>query len=301
MNSAKRTCFDGNGRQWAWDTRSVSLLKECPTKYNLEINEGYIPIRKSLDLYFGGLYARALEVYHRHLAQGEAFDDAVREAVRIALLNSYPWPYPAEDGVFKTRATLIRSIVWYTEQYKDDPCVTVRNAEGVPLVEYEGKIQIGKRNILVVHLDQVVDFAGRRYIQDQKTTKNTINDNYFNNYSPDIQMTQYTIVGQVAFRQSLEGIMLDVAQIAKGFTAFKRGFIYRSKNTLEEYIQELQFWLEPYYDAVRAADWPHNQASCFGCEFRKVCSADPSLREHYLKDGFRREYWNPLERRNATA
>ena len=43
-------------------------------------------------------------------------------------------PMEFEDTI-KTRFTLLRSVVWYLEQFENDPCETVILADGRPAVE----------------------------------------------------------------------------------------------------------------------------------------------------------------------
>jgi hypothetical protein len=298
--------FDADsGRQFAWDTVSLNWLEDCPRKYKYFMLEGWRPKGDNVNIRFGGLYARALQIYHLSRVEAISHETALFFSVKETLLNSWPWNF---DDTIKTRENLIRSIIWYLEQFKDDPCQTVILSNGEPAVELQARVQLDEHNVLVGHLDRLVEFAGRSYIQDQKTTKSSVGGFYFDRFSPDVQMSQYSFIGRIAFRESLEGIMLDVAQIQVGGTQYKRGFTYRTKEQLEEWIEAVRWWVGPYRDAAEAAGWPMNHTSCGkfgdvhgtkdgGCPLRKVCRADPRVREQVLESDFEKHPWNPLAER----
>ena len=74
--------------QKAWDNTSISILKECPRKYQYTILEGWRANAKAGPLVFGGLFHNGLEVYDIARAKGAPHDEALRLAVRHALLES---------------------------------------------------------------------------------------------------------------------------------------------------------------------------------------------------------------------
>src|SRR5258708_7844374 len=114
--------FDYAGRQWAWDTASLNWLKDCPFKYKTFMLDGWAPKEENVHLRFGGIYAKALERYHSYIANKIPHKEALHIIVKIALEESYPWNFA---DTLKTRENLIRSIIWYLDQYENDPCETV--------------------------------------------------------------------------------------------------------------------------------------------------------------------------------
>ncbi len=303
--------FDSEGRQWAWDTVSLNWLKDCPTKYKRFMLEGWRPKGENVHLKFGGIYAKALEIYHKTRAQYKAITplshkEAMYEAIKYALEASWPWPF---TDLLKSRENLIRSIVWYLDNYEDDPCRTVTLSDGTPAVELATRMQLDERNVLIVHLDRIVEFSGHTYIQDQKTTKGSLGSYYFEGFNPDNQMSAYSVVGHVVYKTPVQGVMIDAAQILVGGTRFERGFTYRTREQLAEWLADVSWWVGPYQRAAERADWPMNDTSCskyrssdpfgnaHGCPLRKVCGADPRVREKYLESDFVKQPWNPLEER----
>ena len=119
MSVAEKDSFK-EGVQYAWDATSLDLAMTCSRKYYYSMIRGIRPKDKSVHLVFGGLYATALEHFYRFRAVGQSIDDALREVVREALISS--WDFEAGhamifDSPNKTRVTLIRTIVWYVEQF----------------------------------------------------------------------------------------------------------------------------------------------------------------------------------------
>ncbi len=302
----KLLSFDAEGFQHAWDSTSLSTFVTCPRKYLYSILQGWTQEQRSVHLEFGGLYASALEHYHKHRAAGMSYDDAVREVVREVMVATWD----ADSGApidwlhnTKTRDTLIRSIVWYLEQFKDDPMTTVILSDGRPAVEYSFSFALDETYTYCGHIDRLVLYGEDKdvYVQDQKTSGSTITPRYFDGYSPDIQMTGYTLAGQIIFGLPVKGVVIDAAQIAVGFTKFERGFVARSTAMLEEFREEALHYIA---EAKRCHDegyYPMRRTACGnygGCEFRKVCALAPSLRPMMLEGSFkRRERWDPLQKR----
>lgn len=303
--------FDTAGLQFAWDSTSIKLAETCLRKYQYKIYERWQPQRKSVHLLFGGWYATALEDFHKAVAEGVPYDDAVCDVVHEALIATWhheedehgepiegtggPW---VSDHNTKTRENLIRTIVWYLDQFRDDPCQTVVLSDGTAAVEHSFKLPVDNDIILCGHLDRLVDYSGKLYIQDQKTTGSTITARFFDGFSPDTQMSLYTFAGRAIFGLPVKGIMIDGAQIAVGFTRFERGFAFRDDAQLSEWYDEAMYTITRAREAAAAGHFPMNPSSCGnygGCEFRHICSRSPAVRANFLAGDFTQgEQWNPL-------
>lgn len=332
--------FDENGVQFAWDSTSIKLAETCLRKYQYRMLLGWQPERKSVHLLFGGWYASALESYYKYVADGMSSDDALAEVVHEALIETWVFPdcdycegsgnspvdgneldydpaakcrkcegtgYLQDGGTpwvsdhnTKTRENLIRTIVWYIDQFgDDDSCHTIILANDKPAVEHSFRLEADNGIILSGHLDRLVEYGGLPYIQDQKTTQSTISSRYFDGYNPDTQMSLYTFAGKSIFGLPIKGIMIDAAQIAVGFTRFERGFTFRSDDQLNEWYDNSMYYIERARQATRDNHFPLNPSSCSqygGCEFRHICSKAPSIREQFLKGDFvKGKRWDPLE------
>lgn len=301
-----------NGMQWAWDATSLQAAMTCPMKYKLSILDSWEPARKSHHLVFGGHYAKALERFHKYRAEGLSMDEATEDCVRDCLVDSWEFhtnddgsvigrPWDSMDTA-KNRETLIRSIVWYLENFKSETLETIRLENGQAAVELSFTVELNDKYVYCGHMDRVVTNGPELYVLDQKTTGNTITPKFFDGFTPDVQMTGYTFAGSAVFHKPIRGVIVDGAQIAVGFTRFERGFINRTDGDIAEWLQDLFELINRFEGYAESGNYPKNRMSCGnygGCEFRRVCSRDKSIRESFLRGDFvkRESAWNPLLRR----
>lgn len=292
----------GTNLQYAWDSTSLGYLKECPRKYELTMIEGWRSRGESVHLTFGIHFHKALENYDLQRAEGLSHEEAVEVAFCELIEAVGDW---APDHNKKNKDTLFRSVIWYWEEYREDPAQTLILSSGKPAVElsfvFEPDFRIdGTEYLLSGHMDRVVDFGGEKFIMDRKTTGSTLGSYYFNQYNPDNQMSLYTLASQVVYAMPVSGVMIDAAQIAVGFTAFSRGITLRSEGQLNEWLQDFKSWAYTARAYAEHGHWPMNEKSCNnygGCVFKGICNKDPAVREVFLKTDFEKRYWNPLESR----
>ena len=293
--------------QIAWDATSLDLLKTCPRKYQLSILLGYTTHEQNIHLTFGILYHQAQDTFQMALSRGTDYDTAVKYVTKILMTMTWdsqldrPW---SSDHPNKNRFTLIRSFVWWTEQYRNDPIKTLV-FDGRPAVELSFQFQssysanTGEPFIICGHLDRVVDLNSHIYIKDYKTTKYAIGTEFFEYYSPDNQMSLYSFAGQVIYNSRVEGVIIDAAQVMVEFTRFRRGFAPRTQDQLNEWYKELgEHWLPMAEWYAHHEHWPMNDTACGrygGCQFRGICGKDPKVRDTWLKAGFKTRIWDPLK------
>lgn len=333
MNDAPSPFLLGTKIQFAWDSTSLSWLKTCPRLYEYSMIESWRAKGTGVHLKFGQLYHSGLELYDKFRAPSDLgepanHEEAIIEVIRWLMEASWernedmtegkPW---TSDHPAKNRETLIRSVIWYLDQFKDDPAATLILANGKPAVElsfrmeldwgpggYDSKLGYARPYgqlepqpyILSGHLDRVVEFGGQKYVCDRKTTGSGLTPHYFGNYAPDNQMSLYTIAARIQFSTPVAGVIIDAAQVAVGFTRFQRGFTYRTEAQLEEWLTDLKYWFAQAEDFAERNYWPQNDKSCGmygGCTFRKICSKSPEVRERFLESDFERRPWNPLTSR----
>lgn len=330
--------FNAQGTQFVWDSTSLKLAEECPRKYKYVMIDGWQAPGRSVHLDFGAWYATALEHFHKARALGIPYDDAVCNVVQEALVSSwiYNWePFveraaddvdgyiyritgtidnevkemarigegsPWESGHnLKTRETLIRTIIWYLDQFQDDSMSTVILADGKPAVELSFLIPISDDLFLSGHMDRLVEYSDDIFVTDNKTTGSTISAKYFDGWNPDIQMSMYTFAGKMIYKMPISGVVIDAAQIAVGFTRFERGFTFRSTEQLDEWYDQVQYLIEETQAYTKAGYFPMRTSACGnygGCQFRDVCSRSPSVRDNFLRAKFiQGPAWDPAARR----
>jgi len=307
--------FDDQGLQWAWDSTSLKRADECPRKYYYEVIEGWISPYKNVNLWFGGIYASSLELYHKLVAGGATKEEALRETVREAMVLTWTHDLDEDgeripgtgqattfDDANKTRETLIRTIVWYFDFYGEDPLSTYITSEGKAAVEYSFQIPADDGITLCGHIDRVcTDEEGHIYVQDQKTTKITLSPYYFSKFKPDIQFSLYTFAGKFIYNAPVRGVIIDAAQVAVGFSRFSRAPVLHTDDELNESYDEWMGLIATTRQHTLDNHFPRRPASCNnygGCQFRPVCGRPPMVRENFLKADFvKRERWDPIKRR----
>lgn len=317
------SCFrEGTHEQFAWDATSLSAFMECPRKYQLMMLDKIGPKENATSLRFGTLYHKGLELYDRYVAEGDPHDVAQAKMVQYLLENTWddrqvddidnggpyvgvigtghPWHSGKEPGTidpYKNRETLIRSCVWYTEQFRDDNFKTLILANGKPAVELSFKFDIGNGILWCGHLDRVGEWMGSKYVLDRKTTKTTPGQYYFSQYDLDTQMDGYTLAGRLLFDTPIRGVVIDVAQIAVGFTRFERAPTMRTDAQIDEFLDDVHRWIQLAHYYAKQGHFPQNKKSCHkfsGCPYKKICSADPRIRPAIIKDSYIEKIWNPL-------
>lgn len=288
-----------------WDSTSLGTFKECPRKYLLTMIMGRAPRKESVHLTFGILYHSGLEKYDHERASGKSHEESVASAVRYTLDKAWnrklgrTW---ISDDPNKNLETLIRTIVWYLDQFENDPLKTVILANGKPAVELSFKFQTdhftadGIPFMLCGHLDKIAELDDTAYVVDHKTTKNTIGEDFFSKFSPDNQFSLYAFAAKVAYGQPVKGIIVNGAQIAVNFSRFQRSPIIRTEDFLTEWYQDTGFFLKQAEACASASYWPGNDKACGnygGCPFRPICSKPPSVRTQWLQSMFVERKWDP--------
>ena len=312
--------LEGTKLQYAWDSTSLGAFKKCPRYYQYKILDGWQMKSDAIHLRWGSEFHTALENYDRSLAIGVKHDDAVHDTIRALFASIEDWdPDPkTKSEELKTKANLVRSVVWYLDHYEDDPAKTVALKNGKPAVEVSFSFGSGifpdrfnqamlektgedMGYLLCGHLDRIVEFNEGLYVMDRKTTSTTPGTYYFEKYDVDNQMTLYTLAGQIILDSPVKGVIVDAVQVAAGFSRPVRGFTYRTPDHLDEWLDNTERWLAFAEKCVSEDFWPMNDTSCDkfgGCEFRRICSKAPGVRERWLEADFeRKEPWNPLKPR----
>lgn len=299
--------------QIGWDSTSLGALKLCPYYYYLNIVFGMQSKHDNIHFTFGIELHAALEYYDRLKAQGEDHDPATRATIKQLFIRTWDVqrnrPWYSEDP-YKNRFTLIRSVAWYLEQFRDDPLRTIILADGKPAVElsYSWPTHLsshltGETYWLCGHLDRMVyNMTDDAYIVDRKTTKGQIKDAFFEKFNPDNQMSGYYLAGKLAFSQEIRGIIIDAVQTGATFTRFQRGYTTRNQAQLDEWLRDTELWITQAARYAEAGYWPQNDKACDhygGCVYRGICAMSPEVREKHLMAQFTRRVWDPFVTREV--
>lgn len=294
--------------QIAWDSTSIGTFKECPYKYKLTIIDGWQSKIGNAHLIFGLVYHSATEHYAHARAEGKSHDEGIKVALRHALTETWdeklnrPW---ISDEPTKTRKTLLRTVIWYLDQHppETDSLQTIILSNGKPALEVSFRFELdaapqqepGTKFILCGHLDRLAQMNGETFITDKKSTKHALDSKYFSQYAPDNQMSTYSFAGRVVSPNPIRGVAIEGAQIGVTFSRFRREFIHRTDEQLDEWYQGLEWMFRQAEAYAKAQFWPQNDKACFNCGFREICRRPPSVRDQWLKGAFVKRVWDPLQ------
>lgn len=323
----------GTNIQFALDSTSIGYFKTCPRLYYYTMIEGWQPKGESVHLTFGILYHEALHNYDILRIDGRDHEEAVFEVVKWLCESAEGYPDVSESKPSikaKSFESLLRTVVWYLDKYprETDPAETVVLANGKPACELSFRFELdwgpkglesyqmqdellnSQPYLLCGHLDRVVTFNENLFVMDRKTTTSALSAYYFDQWSPNNQMSLYSIAGQIVVGSPVRGVIIDAAEVkganskSAGYSEFARGFTFRTPDQNDEWLSDLRVWTSAMEACATTGSWPMNEASCGnygGCKFREVCSKSPSVRENFLKSEFTKaeehERWNPLKAR----
>lgn len=286
--------------QFAFDGTSLELAKTCLKKYHLTQILQWRKKDESVHLKFGGWFASALELYHKRLIETD-HEESLQQTVMWLMLETFGWN---PDHNKKNRDTLLRTVIWYLDAYKDDPAKVLILESGIPAVELTFKLELpweaapGQPYLYCGHLDRVADFGGQLWVLDQKTSGGPIGPYFFKQFSPHTQMSGYSFAGKAILGSPIAGVIIDAVSVLVTQTTFARGFTNRTEGQMAEWIADTKKWTEIIKFAAERNYWPMNEASCGnygGCVFREICSQDPAVRDSYLNTHFEKRAWNPLQ------
>lgn len=178
--------------------------------------------------------------------------------------------------------------------------------EGLKIEPVEDGVRIASSQpyLLSGHLDRVVNYLGGLFVMDRKTSVYSLTTYYFNQYHPHNQMSLYTLAGKVVLESPIRGVIIDAAHVHEDYSDFQRGVTYRTQDQIDEWLDDLRYWLSEAERYATEGRWPMNDTACDkygGCKFREICQKSPKARPTFLKNDFtqlpQEERWNPLKPR----
>lgn len=277
--------FGADGVQFLWNASALSDWQKCPRYYQYVWLNGWTGAGLSPHLRFGDEIAKAMHLFHLRTANGEDREEVILDVVEIVLRRTADFK---SDHRLKNRENLIRTIVWYFEEYNPDPLSTYVD-EGGPALERQFRIAADDGVFLVGTLDRVIVYADALWIQDQKTTGGSLGPHYFEDWNLATQMFNYSFAGQMIFGESISGVMIDAMQIGANFSRFARQPIYKTRGQLDEWYDEAMQHIADARRATRERAFPRRLSSCTnygGCAFASICSRPREVRENFLKSNF---------------
>lgn len=208
---------------------------------------------------------------------------------------------------YKDRKGLIRLIIGYCDAQPEEigapgGLSPYAFPDGTPAVELSFAVPTpwttkgGQPYILAGHMDSISSIGSREFfITDNKTTKKPMDAGYWSQYSPNVQVDLYDLIGNTLYPDlKLSGVAIEGAQILQGAARFATQPFYRNGTQREEFWGEIEWWLKLAEKYASDDYWPMNRTACFLCSFKSICSKDPGSRQRFLEANFEKKEWNPL-------
>lgn len=307
--------------QHTWDSSSLGTFLRCPRRYFYQTICGFAPVTQSVDLFFGTLVHKGMEIYHEEKpsrGHSEAQVLGLEEILSAAWVEGKYWRSTSNN---KNLWNALRAFIWHTEAFGFEPEVHT-TVVGNSLLAVELPFQFdlldfkGQSITYCGHMDRLVDTPGGRWVVDYKTTTKTLSTAYFSGYEPSTQLPGYAVAAKIVFHQPIQGVMIDAFQIGVDFVRCGRGHILMTEEKADEWLHEASTWIRsalslagqihepaetlPDFAGVNAHLWPRNTEACFICPFKIVCASTPSVRKHLLAEAYISSFWDPMSRQQAA-
>lgn len=257
-----------------------------------------------MDFQFGIEIHAGLYLYRKLRHQGHDHESALRQTIRNALQRTWTKdndgngrPQQWFDSK-KNRIGIIRTLVWYLDEFQSDPLEVVITEDGRPEIElgfaYKSGITLAGEEVYFCGvMDRRVRLNGRVYPADVKTTGFGLDDNYFAGFRPDNQMSHYKYADEVHYQNDADGIIIDAIQVGVTFNRTRRELISFQGWDRNEWFANTKYWLEQAERHASRSEWPMNDKNCYRCAFRPVCSRALGAREQWLKANYVKRIWDP--------
>jgi len=293
------------------DSTMITTYRACPHKFFREYCQHWKSATPSVHLHAGAAFAKGLEVARlAHYRDGKGQEDALEDGM-TALLKAYG-DFDCPEDSAKSATRMAGALEFYFERYpfafEDAPPHTVAST-GLPAVEFNFAEPLpihhpdtGNPLIIAGRFDQVVDYAGGVWGEDDKTASQ-LGASWPKQWDMRFQFSTYCW-GAKRAGMPLQGFLV------RGISILKRGYdtmqaiTYRPEWMLQRWEEEMlhtvgrmvEDWVA--YRASAPISFTHNEGDACnaygGCGMRTVCLAvDP---EPWLRTSYEQRVWNPLTR-----
>lgn len=287
------------------DSSMLASFRACPRRFAYEYLEHWKPKTESVHLVAGKAFAAGLEALRlAFFGEGRSVDAAL-EAGSTALIREYgDFECPADSA--KSLERMLGALEYYTEAFPltDEPAPPTRLAGDKLGVEFSFAEPIeevchpvtGAPLIYCGRMDQIVDFAGAPYGEDDKTTSQ-LGASWSRQWDLRSQFTSYCWGARRA-GIPLQGFLVRGIAILKTKWDHSQAITYRPEWQIQRWYAQTCKDLLRMIEQWESGAWDYNlDHSCNeygGCAFRKICLSDrPQL---WLETDFERRRWDPVTR-----
>lgn len=260
--------------QQIWDQSSL-MTAVCPQKYKYSKIDGWRSKYDSEAAAFGTFAHECFEYYdtatlHGGVTEGveAAFNHALENGEFLNELQTSQYHLPC----------LLRAIVWYGEQFKNDMFTTAVDNNGKPLIEVRFEVPIPGREDrrFSGRIDKIIQDGDEFILVDRKFTKKQLNRYYFDQYSPSIQLSSYVWALRNVLQLPVSKAMIEAHQIGVTLARCERRIFPIPEDRATEFGEELDVMALSIDRAHETGRWNRDLRMCGmfgGCEYRTVCNA----------------------------
>jgi hypothetical protein len=287
------------------DSTIMSTFRSCPRKAFLEYLLHYKTATPSVHLHAGGAFAHGLEkAREAFFTKGLSSTESIATGLK-ALIEFYgDFPCPPESA--KSRERMAGALEYYFSAYpletEKAPPFTLPSGRKAIEFSFNHPIDIthpvtGNPILYCGRMDQIVDFCGSPFGEDDKTTS-ALGASWAKQWDLRAQFTGYCWGAREAAGIELAGFLVRGISILKTKYDTLEPITYRAgwmidlwyEQTRRSVLKMIDCWNEGYWDY----DLGDACTAYGGCPFKSVClSADPNP---WLATGFQRRVWDPIER-----
>ena len=288
------------------DSTLMSHARSCHRQVFLSSFEHWKPRTRSVHLHAGAAYARGLEVAREAFYSGSCGEREAIEKGLHALVVAYgDFECPPDSA--KSLERMMGAFEFYFSSYPmgTDAAKPASLPGGKLGIEFSFAEPIGIAHpetgeplLYCGRFDMICDYAGQRFGEDDKTTSQ-LGASWSKQWDLRSQFTAYTWGARKA-GITLDGFIIRGVSILKTKYDTQQAITYRPAWVVDRWYTQLlrdvnrliAAWREGYWDY----DLDEACNSYGGCQFRKICLAEPERAINWLRQDFERRRWDPITR-----
>jgi len=286
------------------DNSIRSSFVSCPRQCELQYIHHWQPRMLSVHLHAGGAYAHGLEAARIAFYQnGESAEKALALGLK-ALLEFYgDFECPPDSA--KSAARMLQAMEYYASQYPfgsdaAKPAQITPTKMGIEF-SFAEPIDVlhpesGDPIIYCGRMDEIVEFAGGLFGEDDKTTS-SLGASWSRQWDLRSQFTGYCW-GAAQAGIKLQGFLVRGIAILKTKFDTQQALTYRPQWMVDRWYKQLLRDVKRMISCWEEGYWDYNlDEACNaygGCQFRRIClSQEPKA---WLQSEFEQRRWNPITR-----
>lgn len=281
----------------------ISCLRSCRQKFALEYLQNWKPRILSHHLHAGACFAAGLEAARRAYWQHSLPPELALQEGLKKIMKDWGDYLPPPDSP-KSLERILGALEFYFSvwPFEMDPAKPAKLGDRLGLeFSFAHPLPLshpvtGEPLVYCGRADQVVEFAGGLYIEDDKTASQ-LGASWSQQWDLRSQFTGYCW----AARESgirVDGVLVRGVSILKTKYGSAEAITYRPEWQVTRWLDQA---VRDIHNAIRCYnegywDWAldHACTEYGGCTFRQICmTQDP---QPFLELNFQRRHWNPLTR-----